>query len=122
MRLHIAIQEDGAVGRPVNRSTGLGRDDSVEGIGILGSGLIDKRSVEVGEVNRVAATEGRLSAELLQHQLLDGVVEEAEAGLDGKGPGVASDFMQPSLAGAGAPGDADRSGPNCSSTNCSMGL
>ena len=112
MRLHVAVEQDRAVGGPINRGARLRRDDAVERIGILRSGLIDEGSIERGVVNRAAAAKGRLSAELFEHQLFDGVVEDSEAALDGEGAGIAGDFMQPSIAGTRAPGQANAGRPS----------
>ena len=75
------------------------------------AGLIDEWRVEAGVVDCAAAAEGGLGAELLKHELLNRVVKNAVAGLDGQRAGITGDLVQPSFAGAWAPGDADARRP-----------
>ena len=54
----------------------------LNGFGIYAAILADERRVEHGVGQDGAAAEGRLGAELLENQLLDGVVEHAETRAD----------------------------------------
>src|SRR5215469_12950998 len=87
MRLKFAEQQDRTEDRPVYRLTGLGILYSgefatlrVEGVGKLKSRLRVERGVEHRPKDQSAAAERRLSTELFENQLLDGVIEHAPSG------------------------------------------
>src|ERR1700678_22110 len=78
MRLEISEKEDRLKCCPILRVPSLGADDSVKRIQISrGAILAKKRLVKLRLVDKGAAAEWRLSAELLQHQLLDRIIEKS---------------------------------------------
>src|SRR5258707_8542820 len=76
MRLKLAVEQDWPKSRPVDRLPAWRVQNAIEGIRILCSVLADKRRVEQNVCETGAATEWRLGAELLEHQLLDWRSEE----------------------------------------------
>ena len=85
-RLKLAKQQNRTEGRPVHRLAAWRVQDSVEWIGVReSSALVLEWRVEQSVDREGAAAERRLGTELLQHQLLDRIVEEppacADAGL-----------------------------------------
>src|ERR1700732_3998131 len=89
VRLKFSKQQVGTKDRPIHRLARLGVLNSsefatlrIEGIRVLEISLGVERSVKERPKNERAAAERRLGAELLQNQLLNGVVEHAPAGAE----------------------------------------
>src|SRR5258707_6827309 len=104
MRLKLAVEQDWPKSRPVDRLPAWRVQNAIEGIRILCSVLADKRRVEQNVCETGAATEWRLGAELLEHQLLDWVVKHAPAHANAGFAGTAQEFAHPARRGRRAPG------------------
>src|SRR6202040_1707601 len=63
-------------------------------IGENAAALVDVGSLQERAGNKVAAAERRLCAELLEDELLDRVVENAEAGADARFAGAANECAE----------------------------
>src|SRR5882724_4472876 len=93
-------EQDGTEICPIDLTTGGRREEAVERVRDRSAGLQFERRLEESFRDERASTEGRLRAQLLEHQLFDRVIEDAEAGAD---TGL--------TAGARAPGDANTRRP-----------
>src|SRR5579864_1296937 len=83
IRLELSEQEYGTECRPIHRGSGLRSQDSVERIGSDGeiaraSELAHEGRREQALRDQRTAAEGRFALELLEHQLLDRVVEDSK--------------------------------------------
>src|SRR5579864_6278589 len=78
-RLKIPVEQHGTERGPILRSTARRTQYAVKGIGTHSSGLRDERSIQEGCGQERAAAEWRFGAELFEHQLLHGIVEQAPA-------------------------------------------
>src|SRR5579862_9408062 len=82
LRLEIAVQEHRPETGPVLRCAGGRAQDTVEWVGIDGSALRHKRSIEKRRRKIRAAAKRRFGSELFEDQLLHRVVEHAPTGTD----------------------------------------
>src|SRR5512137_956533 len=107
MRLKISKIRSAKEPRPIERLTARRTQYTGERIRMDSAVLAHERCGEERAGNGFATSEGWLGAELLQHELLDGIVEDsvshADAGLSWS-PGQ---LGQPAVAGARAPVKAD---------------
>src|ERR1700733_1123125 len=78
VRLKIAIEQNWLKERPILGRAWLGSDEAIEGIGISCTAILsDKWSVELSFREENAAAKRRLSAKLLEHELLHGVIKHS---------------------------------------------
>src|SRR5271168_413183 len=88
---------DAAVGTTGGKTRSVGSlvDDAASVVGTRRAVLQKERGVERGTGQGNAGAKGRLGGELLQHQFLDGVVENAIARADGGLSRAAGQFGEP---------------------------
>jgi len=65
------------------------------------------RQIELWIGNEGTAAERRLGAELFENELLDGIVEKAEAGAQAGFARAAGELREPTIGGVGTPGQSD---------------
>src|SRR4051812_5828113 len=82
VRLELSVQQQRPEALPVGILPRRRIDDAIERIWLYRAVLLQVWSVEQRSVDDVAAAEGWLSAELLEHQLLHRVVEQAPTRAD----------------------------------------
>src|SRR4029077_18371183 len=93
----LSEQKNRAERRPVDGLIPRRGQDAIEWVGIPPSALRNERGLKHRIADVVAATERRLGAELLEHQLFDRIVEHAPAGADGHVVWTASNGPDQSL-------------------------
>ena len=105
--LEITVQQDGAEGRPILRRTRFGSQDATERIRTDGTVLPNERRIQERRGQVCAASEGRLGAKLLEHQLLHRVIEKSPASADTGLAIGAEDLAQHTIGKVRAVGEAD---------------
>ena len=97
--LKLSVKNVGPEYGPIDRLAAYWIQNSVEGIGILRAVLAEERSIEQDIAEAGAAAERWLGTELFEHELLDGVVEDAVAHADAGLPALPNSFCpMPELA------------------------
>src|SRR6202166_4032291 len=76
--LEVAEEQDRLKVGPILRGSRFRRNNAIVGIGSWGAALRQKGLVELGLREDGTTAKWRFGAELLQHQLLDGVIEQPE--------------------------------------------
>src|SRR5437879_3517285 len=100
----LAEEQDWPEQRPVHRLVARRIQDTVERVRELGSSILAQEwSVELGVKYESAAAERRLRAELLQHQLFYGVVENSKSGADTGLARASEQFTQEAIPGGRTP-------------------
>src|SRR5580693_8267922 len=88
---------------PVDRYTARRTQDTSERIRMDTSGLIHEGRLQEIAENTFTAPEGRLSAKLLEYELLDGIVENSISHADARLSWSAGQLGQPSIVRSRAP-------------------
>src|SRR2546422_263908 len=104
----LAEQKDRPEERPVHRLAAWRVKYSVERIGILSRAILpEKRRVEHRIKQKGASLERRFRAELLQHELLDRIIENPETRPDAGLAGASKQFSKEAISRVGTPSQAD---------------
>ena len=100
----LAEQENRAEAFPILGLPARGIENAVEGVRKSSDAILtEEGKIELGIENEGASTEGWLGAELFQHELFDGVVENAVARANAGLSGTAENLAEQSVLGRRAP-------------------